>query len=231
MHEENRFLLNDVKRDAVLLVEGIDDARFFEAFLKWLGKDDAIQIAQVGGKNKFGRFLTGTLKRAENFYRLRRLGLIRDADESAQSAFNGLRGALTGADLPAPAQAWEIRQDGELHVGVAILPDMDSCWNLEALCLRSLEGEEPSCIDAYIDCVTHTGPPIANEQLAKARLYTYLAAGPVPKKGSDQTGELSARENPGLRLGESAEAGVWDWDSPAFEQIKNWLYNLADGSC
>ncbi len=135
MHEGNRFLLNDVKRDAVLLVEGIDDARFFEAFLKRLGKDDAIQIAQVGGKNKFGRFLTGTLKRAENFYRLRRLGLIRDADESAQAAFNSLRGALTDSGLPEPAQDWEIRQEERLHVGVAILPDMDSCptWILAGI--------------------------------------------------------------------------------------------------
>ena len=32
MHEGNRFLLNDVKRDAVLLVEGIDDARSSRLF-------------------------------------------------------------------------------------------------------------------------------------------------------------------------------------------------------
>ena len=198
--------------------------------MKWLGKDDAIQIAQVGGKNKFGRFLTGTLKRAENFYRLRRLGLIRDADESAQAAFNSLRGTLTDSGLPEPAQDWEIRQEERLHVGVAILPDMDSCWNLEALCLRSLEGGELSCIDAYTDCVTRTGPSIANEQLAKARVYMYLAAGPVPKEGSGRAGESPVRENPGLRLGESAEVGVWNWDSPAFEQIKDWLCHLADGS-
>ena len=38
MHQDNRFILKDVVRDAVLLVEGIDDARFFEAFLGWLGR-------------------------------------------------------------------------------------------------------------------------------------------------------------------------------------------------
>ena len=43
MHEEG-FLLNEVRRDAVLLVEGIDDARFFEAFLRWLGKTRAVCI-------------------------------------------------------------------------------------------------------------------------------------------------------------------------------------------
>ncbi len=230
MHEGDRFIFNDVKRDVVLLVEGIDDARFFEALLTWLGRTDAVQIAQVGGRTRFDHFLTRTLTRAENFYRLRRLGLIRDADKSAQSAFNSLCGALSNANLPAPARAWEIRQEGDLHVGVAILPDMDSCWNLEALCLRSLEEEELSCIDAYVDCVARTGPSIANEQLEKARLYTYLAAGPVPRGGSDQAEESPVRGNPGLRLGESAEAGVWNWNSPAFEQIRDWLCNLADGS-
>ena len=83
MRQDNRFILKDVVRDAVLLVEGIDDARFFEAFLGWLGKVDDVQVAQVGGKDRFRQFLDGPLKRANNFPRLRRLGIIRDADSDA----------------------------------------------------------------------------------------------------------------------------------------------------
>ncbi len=230
MHEEG-FLLNEVRRDAVLLVEGIDDARFFEAFLRWLGKTDDVQIAQVRGKPNFGPFLKGTLKLARDFSRLRRLGLIRDADESASSAFESLCSALASAQLPKPDQAWEIKQEEELHVSVAILPDMDSRWNLEELCLRSLEKDELSCIDEYVDCVTRMGPSIADHRLSKAKLYTYLAAGPIPKKGDEQDGEFLERENPGLRVGEAADAGVWDWDSPAFTRIREWLCKLAGEGC
>ena len=230
MPEGNRFIFSDVERDTLLLVEGIDDARFFAAFLKWLGKTDAVQIVQVRGKDKFGRFLTGTLKRVDNFTQLRRLGLIRDADTSASSAFKSLCGALADAGLPVPEQAWET-QEGELHVSVAILPDMDSGGNLEELCLRSLKSEpELSCIDEYVDCVdcvTSMGPSIADNKLAKTKIYTYLAAGPVPKKGGGQAGESTGRTESGLRIGEAAERGVWNWESPAFGQLKDWLRNLA----
>ncbi len=230
MHENGRFILNDVKRDAVLLVEGIDDARFFEAFLNWLGKTDAIQIAQVGGKPKFRPFLTGPLKRTNNFTRLSRLGLIRDADTDAGSAFQSLCGSLTDAELPVPAQAWTWRSthQGGLDVSVAILPDMNSEGNLEALCLRSLKAEpEFSCIDDYVACVDRVSFPISAHDIPKAKIHTYLAAGAGPRRGGSQGGESTMRRNPGLRLGEAAEQGVWNWDDPAFEQIKDWLLKLA----
>ena len=83
-------------RDAVLLVEGIDDARFFEAFLERLERADDIQIAQVSGKDPIpSDSWTGPLKRANNFPRLRRLGIIRDADSDASAAFQSLCGSLT----------------------------------------------------------------------------------------------------------------------------------------
>ncbi len=230
MHQDNRFILKDVVCDAVLLVEGIDDARFFEAFLGWLGKVDDVQVAQVGGKDRFRQFLDGPLKRANNFPRLRRLGIIRDADSDASAAFQSLCGSLTDAALPAPTQAWAWRptRQGGLDVSVAILPDMSSDGNLEEVCLRSLKAEpELSCINDYIGCIARTSSPISAHHLAKAKIYTYLAAGAGPGRGSSQDRDPTGREKPGLRLGESAEKGIWTWDDPAFQQLKDWLLDLS----
>ena len=54
---------------------------------------------------------------------------------------------------------------------------------------------------------------MADHGLAKTKVHTYLAVGIDGK-------------DPGLRLGEAAEAGVWDWNSPAFAQITDFLSKL-----
>ena len=59
------FVFDDVEGDVLLLVEGIEDARFFRAFLRWLGKID-VQIAHVGGKDEFRPFLINILRNAQS---------------------------------------------------------------------------------------------------------------------------------------------------------------------
>ncbi len=195
-----------------------------------LGKEKVIQVAQVGGKSQFRSFLSGPLIRANNFSRLSRLGIIRDADTGAKSAFQSLHGDLTAAALPPPSQAWawEPPRQGKLNVSVAILPDMNSGGSLEELCLRSLEVEpELSCVNDYVECVTSRSSPVSAHHIAKAKIHTYLAVGARPKKGGNHGRGVTNRRKPGLRLGEAAEQGVWNWADPAFQQIKNWLLGLA----
>lgn len=120
-HHQNPFVFRDVQSQSLLLVEGSDDAKFFDSFLKnGLGKQN-IQIARVGSKDKFRPFLTGTLKNAENFPNLRRLGIIRDADTASQStspsdtgaanALKSLQGALCDAGMPVPPRRLGARAD------------------------------------------------------------------------------------------------------------------------
>ena len=78
------------------------------------------------------------------------------------------------------------------------------------------------CVETYLDCLSRSGPSIDPSTLAKAKVHTYLAAGPVYTAGTNQT----QRRRPGLRLGEAADAGVWDWSSQAFRQVALFLRNL-----
>ena len=109
-----------------------------------------------------------------------------------------------------------------MQVAVLILPPEDSRGELEDVCLRSIAGSpDLRCVESYIDCLSDTGHPIAANRIAKARLHTYLAAGPVYTSDGE-----TIRRPPALRLGEAADAGVWDWSAPAFQQIIAFLRNL-----
>lgn len=213
MPTRNRFVFqNTITSGSLLLVEGIDDARFFDAFLQNKAGDVDAQIATVGGKANFRKFLTN-LRQADGFDSLRRLGIARDADTNSSSAFQSIRDALRDNGYPVPQQPWAHTQSGHLSVSVAILPGGNEPGELEDLCLRSIAGRpELACVDQYIKCMTDTGLS-SDKPSGPNRVYAYLAAG----------------ERPGLRLGESAEAGVWDLDSPAFMQVADFLGQLAGG--
>lgn len=211
MSRKGRFQFDNVASDALLLVEGIDDARFCDAFLRKGLQQTSVQIAEVGGTPKFRPFITSTLKAAENLPNLRRMGIVTDADTDATAAFQRIRNALLSAGFPAPLRVWESTQSENLTVSIAVLPDGSAPGDLEGLCLRSIAGAPlTACVDEYIACARAAGQEISEPN--KASLHAYLAA---------------AGSQPGRRIGEAAEAGVWDWQSPAFDQVRQFLLDLA----
>lgn len=207
------FSFDGVEHNALLLVEGINDARFFDAYLnRELGVAD-VQIAQVGGNTGFRPFLAEGLPNARGVANVRRLGIVTDADTDAAAAFQRIRSALADAGFPAPRRVWETAQSHSLSVAVAVLPDGSAPGDLETLCMSSIADSPLSvCVDEYLACARAAGREIAAPN--KARLHAYLAA---------------AGRRPGLRLGEAAAAGVWDWTAPAFNQIRRFLLDLAGG--
>ncbi len=186
-----------------LLVEGNDDKRFFEAFMRHLG-ETAVAVEIYGGKENLGNRLVNLSGRL-NSLAAASVGIVRDADESAQSAFDSVIGSLRRVNLPTPdAPNTPTDRDG-LRVSVLILPPDREQGELENVCLRSIESAaDLQCVETYFDCLSKVEPLISANHLAKARLHSYLAAGPVyATQGSE-----SVRRRPGLRLGEAAEAGV-----------------------
>ena len=212
MANRSPYHFNDVTSDSLILVEGIDDAKFVDAFLKGMGKG-GVQIAEVKGVPGFRPFVTGTLIRAANFSMLQKLFLVRDADQNVGAAFQSIQSILRQANLPSPAQPWQSIQQGQLTVSVAILPDESSEGNLEDLCIRSIadkyEGSRAlECVERYLCCRNPAIVP--RSKRSKAKLHSYLAIA----------------DEPGRRLGEAADAGVWDWESPALKQLADFLWQL-----
>lgn len=64
------------------------------------------------------------------------------------------------------------------------------------------------CVDRYLFCRNPAIVP--KSKRSKAKLHTYLAVA----------------DEPGRRLGEAADANVWDWDSPALGQLAAFLGQL-----
>lgn len=80
MVSRGQYQFSDVQSGSLLLVEGIDDARFLDAFLRHINKSHVqkshVQIASVGGAPKFGPFLSNILANARNLTRLNKLAIV-----------------------------------------------------------------------------------------------------------------------------------------------------------
>ena len=205
----------------LLLVEGNDDLRFFKALLGHLEITD-IKVDKYNGKANPRTDLSERIRSPE-FRLATSLGIVRDADESSHSAFDSVIGALRRANLPTPDASAIPTEENGLLVSVLILPPSDSQGELEDVCLSSIESTpEMQCVDDYFKCLSSIEPSISANHIAKARLHSYLAIGPA--RITD--GGNITRRQPALRLGEAAEAGVWDWTSPVFREMLDFLKNL-----
>ena len=205
----------------LLLVEGNDDLRFFGAMSEHLAIS-GIEISSYHGKDKLRNDLSDRVRNPD-FPTVSSLGIVRDADESSQSAFDSIIGSLRRVGLPTPDAPVVPKESDGLRVSVLIIPPNETRGELENVCLSSIEGTlDWQCVESYLDCLSMSEPPVQENNKAKVRLHSYLAAGPIH---ATDDGNIS-RRRPALRLGEAAEAGVWDWTSPAFEQLSNFLRDL-----
>jgi hypothetical protein len=193
-----------VEKPKQLLVEGRDEEGFFGALLKHLDIDD-IEVQNYGGKNNFRRFLNVFVISPE-FDRVQSIGIVRDADDSAASAFQSVQGSLQFVNLPTPGEMLAPAGDPP-RVSVFILPDNTKCGALEDLCLSALEDDPAiSCVSEFMQCVRQSAEEVPGNE-AKARVHAFLAS----------------REDPELRLGEAAQRGFLPWRNTAFAQLIGFL--------
>jgi hypothetical protein len=189
-------------------VEGADDKSFFEALCQHLGLND-IQFREIGGKDNLPKALEATVQESRFSEVVIALGIVLDADDDPKATFQSVCSALKKFGLPVPTQPMT-PAPGHPRVLVMILPDNQSPGALEDICLKAIAGTPAMrCVDEFFCCLQrHRLPPPKN--LSKAKVLAYLTSLPEPDK----------------RLGESAQAGYWDWDHPAFSDLKDFLRSL-----
>ena len=190
-----------------LLVEGNDQRNFFEAFVRHLSLQRA-QVNDFGGVSELREFLSAFVD-SRNFGTVRSIGIVRDAEESAQSAFQSVQSALENAGLSASQRAGQ-RLSGEPAVSVAILPDNERPGMLETLLCRTFANtSEDKCIDDYLACVgALRRAPVRRPD--KARAHAWLAAKPDPH----------------VSVGVAAQKGYWNFDHDAFADLRAFLTQL-----
>jgi hypothetical protein len=196
-----------------LLVEGRSAEILFETLAGKMGIKDKIQVQNFRGNNELRNFLH-TLKVTSGFDIVVSVGIIRDAESNPYNAFRSVCTALENEGFDQPSQP-EIFEGANPRIGALILPNANECGMLETLCLQSAS-DDPAmkCINDYFDCLeehSNTLPKVMD----KARIQAFLAS----------------RERTIWLLGEAAQGGYWQWDSPAFDHVKLFLASLASTSC
>ena len=195
----------------LLLVEGRDDESFFRQIIE-RRNDQNMQIIRFDGKDNLGEFLTNNLiPRLKPNIIVKTIGIVRDADNSYERAFQSIGDSLRTAGLPSPPKpltyADGMLEGDAIRVIAYVMPDNNSNGDLESLCLKAVsESPAMACVDYYFDCLKSINH--VPRQESKARLRAFLSAN---------------QDNPNLLIGHAIAADVLRWDSPAFAEIHRFL--------
>ena len=196
-----------IESEIQILVEGNDQRNFFEAFINHLSLTN-IQIQNFGGVNQLRDFLEGLVD-ATGFQAVQSVGIVRDAETSAQAAFQSVRSSLENAGLPVPNQPEE-RAGGSPAVTVLILPGDNRPGMLETLLNETFANTpEEACINAFFECVEDASG-VSIQRPHKARAQAYLATKPEPH----------------LSVGVAAKRDYWDLDHDVFSRVRQFLRDL-----
>ena len=199
----------EIEQEKLLVVEGADDARLFNALLSHIGVS-GIQVVDAEGKDNIRQTLR-VIRHSTDFSKVSSIGVVRDADANADGALESVRDALKAANLPSPDAPLSLAGD-DLRVAVLIAPHGKSSGAIEDVCLESVAGDAAmGCVHDYLNCIKDSVAEAERpNNLRKAKLQAFLAS----------------RERSGLRLGEAAEAGYWDFEHAAFDPFKRLLGKL-----
>ena len=198
-----------IKATRQVLVEGQDEIYLFQALGQYINLDASeVQFQPYNGKSNLRDFLE-TLAALSDFSNVYSLSVVADADDNRQGAADRIRGALQNAGLPASNEPLHISAAGPPYTAWLVIPHDAPGRALEDVCLESVK-EDPGliCVDAFMECIMNvcSSPPKENEK-SKARVRSFLAS----------------RERPDLLLGQAARAGIWNFDAPSFDPLKQLL--------
>ena len=204
-----------IRTEVQFLVEGNDERNFFEAFTEHLHLP-RFQIQVLDGKDRLREFLV-TLAEATVSRKVRSIGIVRDADESARKAFQSVQTALRNANdairssdvkFPVPDRPEQLAGERPA-LSVLILPGDGQQGMLETLLCRTFAGSGMDrCIDGFFGCAEKAGSPIHRPDKARARAY------------------LATTPDPHLSVGVAAKRGHWDLDHGSFDGVRSFLTSL-----
>ena len=190
-----------------LLVEGNDGRNFFEAFLLH-ESISGVQVQNFGGNPELGPFVRNLSRQSDFGEIVRSIGIIRDAETDAGSAFQSAQQALRSAELPVPDNPGATAS-GQPSTSIFILPGGDRAGMLETLLTESIRGSaENDCIDEFFRCLETSGWIPKRPDKARAQAF------------------LATQESPGVSVGVAAQRKYWELDHPAFDDLRRYLRSL-----
>ena len=202
-----------LSKPAVIFVEGTNDLHFFDRALRHVGKREAVALRSYDGKANLGVRLADLVVESGFSTTVRKLVIMRDADDSAEAAFQSVASAVQARQWHTPARhgEWAQAHDG-LEVAGYILPDGQGQGELETLLNQALGNDGVNgCIDSFLDCLRANGAPIPTDhQQSKHRFFALVATLPEP----DNKFGVLANKTPDF------------WTKPAFANLLAFLRTI-----
>jgi hypothetical protein len=215
------------KHPHLLICEGTDAKLFLIWLLKYLVdreeiRDDNFQADDFGGITELQVYLQA-LPRLPGFKddtnTVRSITIIRDAETDANAASESVKTALRNCRFAVPNTPCEVASpsatDYRVNVAFALFPDFNklTAGTLEDLCLGTLAGPNSGSVlgiaDGAISSAVKKTVIFTREH--KNRLHTYLSL---------------TNEYVGLKIGESANAGAFDFSAENLKPLKDLLKNI-----
>ena len=191
-----------------LLVEGRDAFHFFEALCSHLSLDD-VQVQDFGGIYELSNFLQAFVLMPSFNNVVTNVGIVRDAETEAESAFRSVEGSLTDAGLELSVPPQRVGRIGQM-ASVFVLPDGKSSGVLETLLWRSIEdSEESRCVVEFIQCLERVSGKVIQRR-DKAMINAYL----------------SSTNEPQVSVGIASRRTIWNFDHEAFKEIRGFVVSF-----
>ena len=195
----------------VLLIEGDDEARFFEALLKHVGlvPNVDIQLRKLEGKDNrraFEAFL-----RDPGFPIVTAYAIVRDADADVKDTLKSIQKLLRDHGQPCPKGHGMFAHNDTLKVGIFIMPGNTPSGMLEDLCLQSV-ADHPIMphVEDFMAQVKSVMQEKAPKNESKAKVQAFLAG----------------MEKPLPHLGVAAQKGYWPFNREAFSSLCDFIEQL-----
>ena len=197
-----------IKKKKIILVEGADAYNFFLWASQAFGAHD-IQVLNFGGIDDLGQYLK-TFNELPGYEKVNTILIGRDAEENPDGAQRSIKTALKKNGFAVPKKPFAFVEDKH-RVAFMLFPGFESgsegskllSGTLEDLCLSTTEDALiHECVKSYVDCLSLNGVEL--NQLHKTRLHAYLAG----------------KKYVGLKIGEAARAGAWDWNHPKLNLLR-----------
>ena len=163
-----------IQRSRIVAVEGKDEVHFFTCLLDYMGQED-FEVFDVGGTVQFNDKFPALVRRS-GFLKVKKLAIIRDAEDNAENAFKSIKNILQKENIAPPERPSQFSM-GKPNVGIFIMPGDFKNGMLEDLCLRTVK-DNPAvkCAETFIECALKLEAPPRN--IAKAKAQAFLAAMP-----------------------------------------------------
>ncbi len=177
------------------------------------------EISNFGGIDEMRSFLMAVWNAPRARTTIEAIGIVRDAEtrasdteSAAEAAFKSVHAAISATGLNPPAYPLQVVGE-KPRIGVLILPPGEPEGMLEDVCLGAVQADPAMpCVEEYIECIKSNVRNWRDQHRKKASVQAFLAS----------------RPEPGLKLGEGAKLGYWNWGHEVYGPIRQFVEDLID---